>query len=156
MIRILDLENHKDISRLCLLLKLDLSQNILINTLSELHSYCLRRFHRAIQLTNELKEVLPNADPIYLDLVGEVFAFDDNGLNKFLEEVATKIKNYPRVVGYNEKLKALNVIKSLTVNFNVKEFLKMCPDPANYFKNLNRNIKKNHYIEESMSYLSYK
>lgn len=156
MIRILDLEDHKDISRLCLLLKLDLSKNNLINTLSELHPYNLRQSRSAIKLTNTLKEILPNADPIYLDLVGEVFANNHIGLNEFLEKVATNVISYPRITGYNEKLKALNIIQSLTVNFNVKDFLKICPDPVNYFKNLNRNIRNNHYIEESMSYLSYK
>jgi TRIAD3 protein (E3 ubiquitin-protein ligase RNF216) len=156
MIRILDFEDHKDISRLCLLLKLDLSKNNLIDTLSELHSYNLRQPLSAIRCTNDLKELFPNADPIYLDIVGEVFSNNITGLNEFLDKVATNIISYPRITGYNEKLKTLKIIQSLTVNFNVKDFLKLCPDPVNYFKNLNRNIKKNHYIEESMSYLSYK
>jgi len=153
VIRILDI--HSDVCRLYLLTKLDESFNILAKTLSilKVEEHC--QIPDAIQLTNSLKDMLPNADPIYLDLVGEMYAFDQNGLCELIEKVTTKNKSYPKLQEYNAHIKFLTTINSLKENFQVKEFLSMCPDPINYFNNVKANTYLDHY-HESMSYLSDK
>lgn len=151
VIRTLDVY-HNDISRLYLLIRLDLSCNNLSDTISKLDIEKLSRFPNAMELTNNLKDILPDADPIYLDLVGEVYAFDQNRLCELIEKITTKERSYPKIQEYNERIKILNVINSLTVNFKVDKFLSICPDPATYFKNVKRNSNINH-IDESLSYL---
>lgn len=147
------LEIYGDISRLYLLIKLDLSNNILSDTVSKLRADKLCQIPEAVQLTINLKEIMPDADPIYLELVGEMYAENNNELCEFIEKVTTNKKSYPKVREYNERIKVLNIIKRLTSDFKVQEFLSMCPDPVNYFKNVKLNSMSTHY-NESVSYLS--
>jgi len=148
------IELHSDISRLYLLIKLDVTINNLNDALFALQmEEILIQSPDSIQLTNNLKDILPDADPIYLDLVGEYYAYDDNKLYEFIGQVTTNKKNYPKLQEYNERVNHLAIVKSLRNNFTVQEFLKMCPDPVNYFKNIKLNAFTMHY-NESMSYLS--
>lgn len=147
------LEIYSDISRLYLLIKLDLSNNILTDAISKLSTDKLNQLPEAVQLTINLKGIMPDADPIYLELVGEMYTHNNIELCEFIEKVTTNRKSYPKVREYNERIKILNIIKRLTLNFNVQEFLSMCPDPINYFKNVKVNSMSIHY-NESVSYLS--
>jgi len=153
VIRILDV--HSNICRLDLLRQLDESSNILTRTLCslEIEKHC--QLPNATELTNTLKNILPDADPIYLDLVGEMYAFDHDGLSELIERNPTNNKSYPNLQDYNARVKSLNIINNLSDNFHVKEFLSMCPDPVNYFNNAKMNSDQK-YHDASISYLSDK
>ncbi|XP_026812205.1 E3 ubiquitin-protein ligase RNF216-like [Rhopalosiphum maidis] len=145
---------HSDISRLYLLIKLDVTINNLNDALFTIQmEEKLIHSPDSIQLTNNLKDIIPDADPIYLDLVGEYYAYDDNKLYEFIGQITTNKKNYPKLQEYNDRVNHLAIVKSLRNDFSVQEFLKMCPDPVNYFKNIKFNAINMHY-NESMSYLS--
>lgn len=146
---------YKDISRLYLLIKLDLSGNSLINTMISLCGDRLNKFPDAVTLTNNLKDILPDADPIYLDIVGEMYTFDHDSLFELIELITTKKKSYPKCLEYNDHIKGMDIINSLTTEFNVQEFLCICPDPVNYFEKIKSNSSTTHY-NESISYLSDK
>lgn len=147
------LNKYNNLNRLYLLIQLDLSYNNLENALSKLpHDYLLQP-SEAKELSNNLKDILPDADPIYLDLVGEMYINDQNGLSDFIEKVTTKEKIYPKIQEYNDCIKVINTIKSLTEDFQVEKFLEICPDPVHYFKNVKLNSSSYHN-HESMSYLS--
>jgi hypothetical protein len=145
--------DYSDINRLCLLITLDLTGSNVKFTVHKLRRDNLRRPSKAIELSSNLKDILPDADPIYLDLVGEVFVYDENGLSEFIEKVTTKKKTYPKLQEYNDRIKLISIIKSLTEDFQVEEYLKICPDPIHYFKNVKLNSSSYHH-QESMSYLS--
>lgn len=147
------LGTHNDVSRLYLLIKIDFYDNDEELIINELLSQKVNPPPDAIQLTNNLKDMFPNADPIYLDLVGEVYASDQNGLTEFLEAIHLKKKSYPKLRTYNEMVSILNTKKSLTINFKVEEFLRMCPDPEKYFTSVKLNSSELHF-HESVSYLA--
>lgn len=149
------IKDHSTICRLCLLKTLDESSNVLATTLLMLQTQQHCKTQNAIQLENNLKDIFPNADPVYLELVGEMYAFDENGLSELIEQVTTRNKSYPKLQDYNIRMKLLSTIDSLKENFQVKEFLSMCPDPVNYFNNVKVNDVNYHYVE-SMAYLSNK
>lgn len=109
----------------------------------------------ALKLTHDLKDIMPDVDPIYLDLVGEVFAFNQNNLFEFIEKITTKKKSYPKLQEYNVKVQDSKIITNLTVNFEVNEFLRLCPDPETYFKKVKLNSITSHY-HESVTYLNYR
>jgi len=145
---------HSDISRLYLLIKLDVKINNLDDTLLSLQNEeNLMQSPSAVQLTSNLKDIIRDADPIYLDLVGEYYAYDNEKLYEFIDQITTNTKSYPRLQEYNERVNHLATIKRLRDDFTVQEFLKMCPDPVNYFTNIKLNSITIHY-NESMSYLS--
>jgi len=152
VIKVIDI--HSDISRLYLLIKLDAEFNNLEDTLLILQTEeKLIHSPDAVQLTNSLKDILPDADPIYLDLVGEFYIHDDDKLFEFIGQITTNKKTYLKVQEYNEHINHLAIVKNLRDSFTVQEFLKMCPDPVNYFKNVKQNSSSIHY-NESLSYLS--
>lgn len=145
---------HSDISRLYLLIKLDLKINNLDNTLlTLLNEEKLMRSPGAVQLTSNLKDIIPDADPIYLDLVGEYYEYDNEKLYEFIDQITTNKNCYPTLQEYNDRVNHLAIIKSLRDDFTVQEFLKMCPDPVNYFTNIKLNSIIIHY-NESLSYLN--
>lgn len=148
------LDIHSDISRLYLLIKLDVTTNNLDATLFKIqHEDKLIISPDAVQLTKNLKDIIPDADPIYLDIAGEFYANNDNKLYEFIDQITTNKKQYPRIKEYNEHVNHLGIVKNLRNGFTVQEFLKMCPDPVNYFKNIKLNSMSTHY-NESLSYLS--
>jgi len=150
------LDIHSDISRLYLLIKLDITMNNLEAALLKIqHEDKLIISPDAVQLTKNLKDIIPDADPIYLDIVGEFYANNDNKLYEFIGQITTNKKQYPKLKEYNEHINHLAVVNNLRNNFTVEEFLKMCPDPVNYFKNMKFNSMSTHY-DESLSYLSEK
>jgi len=150
------LDTHSDISRLYLLIKLDETMNNLDTTLFKIqYKDKLIISPDAVQLTKNLKDIIPDADPIYLDIVGEFYANNDNKLYEFIDEITTNKRNYPKLKEYNEHVNHLAIVKNLRNCFTVQEFLKMCPDPVNYFKNIKLNSMSTHY-NESLSYLSEK
>ncbi|XP_022167896.1 ATP-dependent RNA helicase DEAH11, chloroplastic-like [Myzus persicae] len=145
---------HSDISRLYLLIKLDETMNNLDATLIKLqYEDILTISPDAVQLTTNLKDIIPEADPIYLDLVGEFYVNNDNNLYEFIGQITTNKKYYPRIKEYNDHVNHLGIVQNLRDGFNVQEFLKMCPDPVNYFKNIKLNSCSTHF-NESLSYLS--
>jgi len=146
---------HSTVCRLYILKTLDESLNNLDTTLSILQSKQHCRITSAIALENNLKDIFPDADPIYLELVGEIYAFNENGLAELIEKVTTKNKSYPKLKDYNARVKLVTTISSLKENFQVKEFLSICPDPINYF-NDDRKYDINYNLGESMSYLCTK
>lgn len=146
---------HSDISRLYLLIKLDQSMNNLDRVLQKLQTEDkLIISPDSVQLTKNLKDIIPDADPIYLDLVGEYFTNNDNKLYEFIGQITTNKINYPKLKEYNEHINHLAIIKNLRENFSVQEFLKMCPDPVNQFKNKINSASENY--NEAISYLSDK
>jgi len=150
------LDTHSDISRLYLLIKLDETMNNLDTTLFKIqYKDKLIISPDAVQLTKNLKDIIPDADPIYLDIVGEFYANNDNKLYEFIDEITTNKRNYPKLKEYNEHVNHLAIVKNLRNGFTVQEFLEMCPDPVNYFKNIKLNSMSTHY-NESLSYLSEK
>lgn len=151
VLRILNV--HKTTSRLFVLIKLDLFRNDLNYVVSELTNHRLNQSAEAIQLTVNLKDILPDADPVYLDIVGEIYAFNHDNLFDLIGKVITKKQTYPKLKEYNEDVKNLNTINSLTVSFEAKEFLRICPNPVDYFENKKLNSFTLHY-HESISYLS--
>jgi len=66
-----------------------------------------------MQLRNNLKDILSDADSIYLDLVGEIHAFDENALCEFIEKNTTQNKIYPNLQDYNARIKSLHIINEL-------------------------------------------
>jgi len=151
VIRILDV--HSNICHLDLLRQLEESENISTIPLCKIkiEKHC-ELPPNITQLRNSLKDIFPDADPIYLDLVAEMYAFDQNGLCELIETITTKNKSYPKLQDYNARIKSLHIINSLKDNFQVKEFLSMCPDPVNYFNNAKMDSDQKYYAM-SMSYL---
>lgn len=143
---------HSDVHRLYLIIQLDISSNNLDSTLTALNKFKLLRSPDAIILSNNLKEMLSDVDPVFLELVGEYFINKPNYLDRYVELVTTNNKSYPKIQEYNDRVKVVNTKNSLTKEFKIQEFLQMCPDPANYFKNVKLNSAKNHF-SESVSYL---
>jgi len=144
---------HSDISRLYLLIKLDLSLNNIDRVLHKLQiEDKLIISPDSVQLTKNLKDIIPDADPIYLDLVGEFYTNNDNKLYEFIGQITTHKISYPKLKEYNEHVNHLAIIKNLKENFSVQEYLKMCPDPVNQFKNKNSSTSGNY--NEALSYLS--
>jgi len=146
---------HNDISRLYLLINLDLSSNTLTDAIQRISDNKVLQFPEAVELTNNVKGILPDADPIYMDLVGEIYMKNNRGLSEFIDLITTKKKTYPKIEEYNNHVKVLDIINSLTTDFKIQEFLRMCPDPINYFKSVKLNSNSLH-TEESLSYLSQK
>lgn len=142
-----------NLSRLYIIKKLDLSSNDFAYT--DLNSDKQIQPPEIVQLISTLKDMFPDADPIYLDLVGEYYGFNKSELNKVIETMISKQRLYPKLQDYNDHLKKMNVINNLTVDFTVKNFLKLCPDPVNYFKNVKFNSSSTHF-QESLSYLCNK
>lgn len=144
---------HPDVSRLYLLIRLETSKNSVSDTVNRLNHSIINPHPEAIQLRTHLKDIMPDADPIYLDIVGELHAFDHQNLCEFIEEITTKKKSYPKLKEYNEHVKFVNTLNCLTENFEVKEFLRMCPNPVDYFKHFDKNNYQKYY-HEKISYLS--
>lgn len=145
---------HSDISRLYLLIRFELTHNNLKETLKTLQEVQnLTQSPDAIQLTNNLKDIIPDADPIYLDLAGEYYVIHNDQLYGYIDQITSKKKTYPKIKEYNEHINHLAVVNRLRTSFSVQEFLKMCPDPLNYFKNIKSNSSSLHY-NESLTYLS--
>ncbi|KAE9521827.1 hypothetical protein AGLY_017779 [Aphis glycines] len=154
VMKIINIYGDIRVSRLYLLIQLDVKMNNLDETLKTLErEEILIRPPASIQLTYNIKEMIKDADPIYLDLVGEYYAYDNEKLYEFIGQITTNKKNYPRLKEYNERVNHLATIKSLRDDFKVQEFLNMCPDPVNYFTNIKLNSITTHY-NESVSYLS--
>ncbi|CAI6368556.1 unnamed protein product [Macrosiphum euphorbiae] len=148
------LDIHSDISRLYLLVQLNITTNNFEATLLKIqHENKLIISPDAVQLTKNLKDIIPDADPIYLDLAGEFYSNNDDKLDEFIDQITTNKRSYPKLKEYNEHVNHLAIVKNLRNGFTVQEFLKMCPDPVNYFKNIKLNAASTHY-DESMSYLS--
>lgn len=151
MIQILG--THNDVSRLFLLVHIDLSNNDEEVIIDKLLTHKINRSIYAIKLANDLKELIRDVDPIYIELVGEVYANDYDGLIEFLEEITMKKKSYPKIQMHNEKITLLNNVNNLTINFKVDHFLRICPDPEKYFNSIKINSSERHF-HESVSYLA--
>lgn len=146
---------YGDINRLYLLIQIDIERNHTQCVINKIKKIYLVQPSEVVELSNNLKDILPDADPIYLDIAAAIFVNDQSGLNVFIEKVTSKDKTYPKLHEYNDRVKAVHTILSLTQNFVVEEFLKICPDPIHYFKNVKLNSSSYHY-QESMSYLSHR
>lgn len=152
------LGTYENISRLTLLIILDSHNNKLDSTISEINKLNLcenSQIPEAVKLRTNLKEILPDADPVFLDLLGEEFALNHEDLNVVIENIATKKISYPKLNSYNDRLKRVNRINNvynLLKSFNVENFLSMCPDPSNYFKPVIRS-RLDIYYSDSVSYL---
>lgn len=149
------LEIHNNISRLYLIIRLYYSANDLKDAINRLSIYKLKQFPNAVELTKNIKDIFPNADPIYLDIVGEMYAFDEPGLIELIDEITTSKRSYPKKQQYNEHIEKMKMIKRLKSDFNIDEYLSICPFPVRYFKNKDIHSCKNHF-KESLSYLSNK
>lgn len=90
IIKILELYN--DVSRLYILVQLDSSNNDVNLTIPKLQANKISQPLDAVQLTNNLIDIMPDADPIYLDLVGEVYMHNINDLSDFIGDITTKKK----------------------------------------------------------------
>lgn len=131
MLKLIDLFDN--IHRLFLLSQLHLRDFNTIDSWYSLSIYKLPRDPKAIDLTNKLKIIFENADPIYLDLVGELYVYNEEGITEFIQqETISKNSSYPKLNKYNAQMKIVESLKNLTVNFRVNHFLDLCPDPIKY------------------------
>jgi len=131
------LEIHSDISRLYLLIKLDETMNNFDRILFKLQfEDKLIISPDSVQLTKNLKDIIPDADPIYLDLVGEFYTNNDNKLYELIGQITTNKQNYPRLKEYNEHVNHLAIVNNLRDGFSVQEFLMNLCYFICYFKNI--------------------
>lgn len=143
-----------DIHRLYLISQLDENNYNAKDAYAELTKYSLPLDSQAVTVTNSLKTMIPDADPIYLDLVGECFAYNKEGLVEFIDLVTTKTKpNYPKLNAYKARIKFINTIKSLTINFDIDDFVDLCPDPMNFIRQFNSRAKVK-FNGEKLMYLN--
>lgn len=146
------LETHNDVCRLYLLILLYTEKN---NAAVKLQSYKIIQPPIAKQIILNLKDMIIDADPIFLDLMGEYFALNEHGLSNLIGSITSNQRPYPKVKEYMEHVKANNIVKSLTDDFSVENFLAVCPNPVDYYYSEKVNSSGTHY-HESMSYLCEK
>lgn len=144
-----------NLSRLYIIRQLDLSLNNFAKTIADLKFDKQIQLPEIKQLINNLKDMFPDSDPIYLDLLGEYYGFNESDLSVIVENMISKEMLYPKLSDYNDYLKTMNIINNLTVDFTVKTFLNLCPNPVNYFKKVKFNSSGIHF-QESLSYLCHK
>lgn len=149
------INTDNNLSRLYIIRQLDLSSNSFESAVAYLKFKKQNQLPEFTQLINNLKDMFPDSDPIYLDLVGEYYGFDESELGIVVEKMISKEISYPKLSDYNDHLKTMSIIKNLTVDFTVETFLNLCPDPVNYFKNVKFNSSSTHF-QESLSYLCHK
>ncbi|XP_025831279.1 uncharacterized protein LOC108735577 isoform X2 [Agrilus planipennis] len=96
----------------------------------------------ANELSEHLKELLPNADPTYLEMKAEQLANKPDDLKVFISN-AFERHDYPTMKEYLRRVKISSQQKQYTTNFTVENFLDVIPDPFTYFKDSSRksNVK---------------
>lgn len=130
-----------DLNRLYILLRLDLRDYNLVDAVAELSIDNLVRCPKAIAVSKYLNDLIPDADPIYLDLAGEMFVYDKEGLLDFIEQITAAKKSYPKLLAYDEFMKKLALIKELTLDFHVERFFEICGDPVKFMLDVNTDSK---------------
>ncbi|XP_050436489.1 E3 ubiquitin-protein ligase RNF216-like [Adelges cooleyi] len=150
------LEDYPDICRIFLIIKLDLFQNNLNNVKAELNKFKLNQSDAATQLTKNLVGIIQDADPIFLDIVGEIYVFNHEHLYEYIEKITSKKKCYPKFKEHTDRVKNIKIIKSLTTDFKIEDFLRMCPNPVDYFESSTQNTELRRWYNESVTYLSTK
>ncbi|VVC42654.1 Hypothetical protein CINCED_3A016054 [Cinara cedri] len=138
---------------LFILVRLELLNFNAIDVYAELSTSKLPQDPMAIKIANYLKDVIPNADPIYLALAGEMFAYNSDGLTDFIEQISSGKKTiYPKLSTYKECIKNIQLVKNLTINFSPRSFIRQCPDPVNYFIKIN-TASNNQFNDDKLNYL---
>ncbi|CAH0547652.1 unnamed protein product [Brassicogethes aeneus] len=96
-----------------------------------------------------LKEVLPDADPTFLQMQCERYRGNANGLKEFMAN-ALENKNYPTLKEHIRKQQLSAQQKQYTTDFNVENFVKLFPEPTKYFGDATRQPQYSfvdiHYI----------
>ncbi|VVC38867.1 Zinc finger, RING/FYVE/PHD-type [Cinara cedri] len=128
------IDKYPDVNRLYLLMYLDFYKFDLVLTDLRMAKQYHKEDEEELQIIDVLKKSLKKADPVFLELAGEWFKHESpNALKEFIESILTgKKSKYPKLSTYNDNIETLNLLKSLTINFETTQFLKICPDPMDY------------------------
>ncbi|KAF5278107.1 hypothetical protein FQR65_LT03623 [Abscondita terminalis] len=90
------------------------------------------------QVTEQLKQLLPNAAPDYLEENASVLAHKSEADLKAFVEKAIEDHDYPTMEEYLINQKKINEANRYTIEFDIKEFIKQFPNPEQHFSDLKR------------------
>lgn len=141
-----------DLNRLYILLRLDLREYNLVDAVAELSIDNLVRCPKAIAVTKYLSDLIPDADPIYLDLAGEIFVYNNEGLIDFIEQITAAKKSYPKLIAFDKFMKKMALMKELTLDFHVERFFQLCADPVEFMLTVNTDSNPE-LNEDKLQYL---
>ncbi|XP_056642134.1 E3 ubiquitin-protein ligase RNF216-like isoform X1 [Diorhabda sublineata] len=97
-----------------------------------------KKMNDPTRIWEQLKSVLPNADPSYLKKQANKFAsLPTTELNVFLQN-AIENNNYPSMQEYLENKKHDDEVAKYTENFDIDKFLETIPNPIEKFSDPNR------------------
>lgn len=92
------------------------------------------------EIFDKLREMLPNADPLYLQGQADTLAYQtENDLKNFLDNALEK-GDYPTMENYLKNQKENKVICQYTDGFDLEAFLKEFPDPEKHFTDFNHTF----------------
>ncbi|XP_044269250.1 uncharacterized protein LOC123014283 [Tribolium madens] len=87
-----------------------------------------------------LREVLPDADPDYLRMMCDKFEGKSESVKTFINEAMEK-RDYPKLKDYQRKQQLSAQQKQYTSEFDVKNFVKVIPNPEDFFHEKSRTLK---------------
>ncbi|XP_044269764.1 E3 ubiquitin-protein ligase RNF216-like isoform X1 [Tribolium madens] len=87
-----------------------------------------------------LREVLSDADPDFLQMMCDKFEGKPESVETFINETLQK-QNYPKLKDYERKQQLSSQQKQYTSDFNVKNFVKIIPNPEEFFNEKSRTLK---------------
>ncbi|XP_001812033.3 uncharacterized protein LOC100142249 isoform X1 [Tribolium castaneum] len=87
-----------------------------------------------------LQEVLPDADPDYLRMMCDKFEGNPEAVKTFINNAMEK-HDYPKLKDYQRKQQISAQQKQYTTEFDVKNFVKVIPNPEDFFTEKSRVLK---------------
>ncbi|KAI4471115.1 ubiquitin conjugating enzyme 7 interacting protein-related [Holotrichia oblita] len=84
-----------------------------------------------------LTDILPDADPNYLQYHAELYLHEKEKLKEFMSN-ALESKNYPTRKEYLRKQQLSAQVNQYTTEFKIEKFLELIPDPDTYFNDPNK------------------
>ncbi|KAL0281339.1 UNVERIFIED_CONTAM: hypothetical protein PYX00_002353 [Menopon gallinae] len=100
--------------------------------------------------TAELIRLFPNTDPTFLRAECVKFEGSLEAMNEFVIS-KLEMNDMPSRTEYEKRLEMEELQNRYTKNFSIEDFLKVIPQPWEYFNNSNRNCKK--YMLHSIAFL---
>ncbi|XP_044254853.1 uncharacterized protein LOC123005248 [Tribolium madens] len=87
-----------------------------------------------------LQEVLSDADHNYLRMMCDNFQEKPESVKNFINKAMEK-RDYPKLKDYQQKQQQSKQQKQYTRDFNVKNFVKIIPNPEEFFNEKSRTLQ---------------